>query len=88
MFSLRSKVNLLRRRFLASSERQNQVQSRRFGTKIKFKQKSLNQKINQKIIEENFMTGYRRISKPKSEYNSDKRKALTIQEEKILVDCI
>lgn len=46
------KVNLLRRRFLASSERQNQVQSRRFGTKIKFKQKSLNQKINQKIIEE------------------------------------
>ena len=52
MFSLRSKVNLLRRRFLASSERQNQVQSRRFGTKIKFKQKSLNQKINQKIIEE------------------------------------
>lgn len=41
---------------------------------------------NQKIIEENFMTGYRRISKPKSEYNSDKRKSLTIQEEKILVD--
>ena len=41
---------------------------------------------NQKIIEENFMTGYRRISKPKNEYNSDKRKALTIQEEKILVD--
>lgn len=40
----------------------------------------------QKIIEENFMAGYKRINKPKSEYVSKERKALTIQEEKILVD--
>lgn len=40
----------------------------------------------QKIIEENFMTGYKRVTKPKSEYVSHKRKALTIQEEKKLVD--
>ena len=32
------------------------------------------------------MTGYRRVSKPKSGYNYDKRKTLTIQEEKMLVD--
>ena len=40
----------------------------------------------QNIIEENFMTGYKRITKPKSEYVSHKRKSLTIQEEKKLVD--
>ncbi len=40
----------------------------------------------QKIIEENFLSGYRRIEKPESEYTSNKRKALTIQEEKKLVD--
>ena len=40
----------------------------------------------QKIIQQNFMTGYKRINKPKSEYVSHKRKSLTIQEEKILVD--
>lgn len=40
----------------------------------------------QKIIEENFMAGYKRVNKPKSEYVSHKRKALTIQEEKKLVD--
>ena len=40
----------------------------------------------QKIIAENFMTGYKRVGKPKSEYVSHKRKALTIQEEKKLVD--
>ena len=40
----------------------------------------------QKIIEENFMSGYKRVNKPKSEYVSKERKALTIQEEKILVD--
>ncbi len=32
------------------------------------------------------MTGYRRVIKPKSKYDSNKRKALTIKEEKILVD--
>ena len=40
----------------------------------------------QKIIQENFMTGYKRIIKPKSEYVSHKRKSLTIQEERKLVD--
>lgn len=40
----------------------------------------------QKIIQENFMSGYKRVAKPKSEYVSHKRKALTIQEEKKLVD--
>lgn len=40
----------------------------------------------QKIIEENFMAGYKRVKKPKSEYVSHKRKSLTIQEEKKLVD--
>jgi integrase len=40
----------------------------------------------QKIIQENFMTGYKRVLKPKSEYVSHKRKSLTIQEEKKLVD--
>lgn len=41
---------------------------------------------SKKIIEENFMAGYRRVIKPKSEYDSNKRKSLTIKEEKILVD--
>lgn len=40
----------------------------------------------QKIIEENFMTGYKRVIKPKSEYVSHKRKSLTIDEEKKLVE--
>ena len=40
----------------------------------------------QKIIQENFMAGYKRIIKPKSEYVSNKRKSLTIQEERKLVD--
>lgn len=40
----------------------------------------------QKIIQENFMAGYKRVSKPESEYISHKRKSLTIQEEKKLVD--
>ena len=40
----------------------------------------------QNIIQENFMSGYKRVSKPKSKYVSHKRKALTIQEEKNLVD--
>lgn len=40
----------------------------------------------QKIIEENFMAGYKRVIKPKSEYVSHKRKSLTIEEEKKLVD--
>ena len=40
----------------------------------------------QKIIKENFMAGYKRIIKPKSEYVSHKRKSLTIQEERKIVD--
>ena len=40
----------------------------------------------QNIIQENFMAGYKRVGKPKSEYVSHKRKSLTIQEEKLLVD--
>lgn len=40
----------------------------------------------QKIIQENFMAGYKRIIKPKSEYVSHKRKSLTIQGERKLVD--
>ena len=38
----------------------------------------------QGIIKENFMEGYKRVEKPKSEYESKKRKSLTIQEEKTL----
>lgn len=40
----------------------------------------------QKIIEDNFMAGYKMFIKPKSEYISHKRKSLTIEEEKKLVD--
>ena len=40
----------------------------------------------QKIIEDNFMAGYKMVIKPKSEYISHKRKSLTIEEEKKLVD--
>lgn len=40
----------------------------------------------QKIIQENFMSGYKRVQKPTSEYKSHKRKSLTIEEEKKLVD--
>lgn len=38
----------------------------------------------QGIIKENFMEGYKRVEKPKSEYESKERKSLTIQEEKTL----
>ena len=40
----------------------------------------------QNIIQENFMSGYKRIQKPASEYKSHKRKSLTLVEEKKLVD--
>lgn len=40
----------------------------------------------QKIISENFMTGYKRVEKPKSEYVSHKRKSLSIEEERKLVE--
>ena len=40
----------------------------------------------QKIIQENFMSGYKRVQKPASEYKSHKRKSLTLGEEKKLVD--
>lgn len=40
----------------------------------------------QKIILDNFMTGYKRVEKPKSEYVSHKRKSLTIEEERKLVE--
>ena len=40
----------------------------------------------QKIIQENFMSGYKRVQKPASEYKSHKRKSLTLVEEKKLVD--
>ncbi len=40
----------------------------------------------QKIIEDNFMAGYKMVIKHKSEYISHKRKSLTIEEEKKLVD--
>ena len=38
------------------------------------------------IITNNFMEGYKRVEKPKSEYISKERKSLTIDEQKILVD--
>lgn len=38
------------------------------------------------IITDNYMTGWKRVEKPKSEYKSHHRKALTIQEQKILTD--
>lgn len=38
------------------------------------------------IITDNFMTGWKRVEKPKSEYKSHHRKALTIEEQKKLVD--
>ena len=38
------------------------------------------------IITDNFMEGYKRVEKPKSEYKSHKRKSLTIEEQKKLVD--
>ena len=40
----------------------------------------------QKIIQENFMSGYKRVQKPASEYKLHKRKSLTLVEEKKLVD--
>ena len=40
----------------------------------------------QNIIQENFMSGYKRVQKPASEYKSHKRKSLTLVEEKKLVD--
>lgn len=38
------------------------------------------------IITDNFMTGRKRVEKPKSEYKSHHRKSLTIEEQKKLVD--
>lgn len=38
------------------------------------------------IITDNFMTGWKRIEKPKSEYKSHHRKSLTIEEQRKLVD--
>ena len=38
------------------------------------------------IIIDNFMTGWKRVEKPKSEYKSHHRKSLTIDEQKKLVD--
>ena len=38
------------------------------------------------IITDNFMTGWKRVEKPKSEYKSHHRKSLTIDEQKKLVD--
>lgn len=41
---------------------------------------------HQNIIENNFLDGYKRVNKPKSEYKSNDKKALTINEERKLVD--
>ena len=38
-----------------------------------------------KLINENFMTGYKRVEKPKSEYKSHHRISLTIEEERKLI---
>lgn len=38
------------------------------------------------IITDNFMTGWKRVEKPKSEYKGHHRKSLTIEEQKKLVD--
>ena len=40
---------------------------------------------HQQIITDNFMTGYKRIEKPKSEYNGHHRIALTIEEQRKLI---
>lgn len=40
----------------------------------------------QNIIKENFMVGWKRVEKPKSQYKSHHRKALTIAEQRKLVD--
>lgn len=41
---------------------------------------------HQQIITDNFMTGYKRIEKPKSEYNGHHRIALTIEEQRKLIE--
>jgi len=41
---------------------------------------------HQQIIKENFLAGYKRIEKPKSEYVGHHRIALTIEEQRILTD--
>lgn len=41
---------------------------------------------HQQIIKENFMVGYKRIEKPKSEYNGHHRIALTIEEQRKLIE--
>ena len=41
---------------------------------------------HQAIINDNFMTGYKRVEKPKSEYNSHHRISLTIDEQKKLIN--
>lgn len=38
------------------------------------------------IITDNFMTGWKKVKNPKSEYKSHHRKSLTIEEQKKLVD--
>ena len=38
------------------------------------------------IITDNFMEGYNRVEKPKSEYKSHHRVSLTVDEQKKLVD--
>ena len=44
------------------------------------------QAIYENIITDNFMTDWKRVEKPKSEYKSHHRKSLTIEEQKKLVD--
>ena len=41
---------------------------------------------HQQIIKDNFLAGYKRIEKPKSEYNGHHRIALTINEQRKLID--
>lgn len=41
---------------------------------------------HQQIIKENFLAGYKRIEKPKSEYNGHHRIALTIEEQRKLIE--
>ena len=41
---------------------------------------------HQQLIKDNFLDGYKRIEKPKSEYNGHHRIALTIEEQRKLID--
>ena len=38
------------------------------------------------IVTDNFMTGWKRVEKPKSEYKTHHRKALTIEEQRKLIE--